>query len=58
VFASILADVAAGREPHQIVARDRAAMVSAASRAGQAAAAAACSTRSQAEKARGRGGIA
>ena len=45
IFASILADVAAGREPHQIVARVRAAMVAASNRGGPAAAA--CSTRSR-----------
>ena len=47
VFASILADVIAGREPHQIVAGVRAAMVMAPKRGGRAAAAAACSTRSR-----------
>jgi hypothetical protein len=46
VFASILADVIAGREPHQIVAGVRAAMVMA-PRAGRPVAAAACSTRSR-----------
>jgi hypothetical protein len=46
VFASILADVAAGRDPHQIVARVRAAMVGAPNRPGKAAAAA-CTTGSR-----------
>jgi hypothetical protein len=45
VFASILADVIAGREAHQIVAGVRAAMVMAPKRGGRAAAA--CSTRSR-----------